>query len=67
MRKVVASQWYQVNKQNAQLLAINRLQVARAAYAFFNRPVEVIKTGRFQTPFAIYSRGELLTDSEKSE
>ena len=65
MRKVIASQWYRVDKSCGELLAVNHVNVLRAAQGYFNNPSEVIKTGRFQTDFAIYARGDMLMDDEK--
>jgi hypothetical protein len=64
MRAVIAHQWYRIDKADGSLLAVNAAAVVRAALGSFTT-ADVIKTGRFQTPYAIYSRGDLLTDEER--
>lgn len=65
LRAVVLGQWYRIDKQTGQLLAVNGLAVARAASGNFNKPIDTVMTGRFQTPYAIYSMGKFLTDTER--
>lgn len=66
IRAVIADQWYRVDKGDGKLLAVNAMNVARAAADAFKRPVEAVGGGRFQTTFAIYSQGKHLTDEEKT-
>lgn len=65
IRQVINSQWYRVDKSDGRLIAVNGVNVLRAAQGNFTSAQEVIATGRFQTAFAIYSRGEQLTETEK--
>ncbi len=66
MREVIADRWYRVDKTTGALGTVTQATVARAAGAWFDNPADVTTTGRFQTAFAIYSRGDLLTDAERS-
>lgn len=66
IRSVIESQWYRLDAETGELLAVNALTVARAAKGAFDAPDEVVKTGRFRTPFAIYSRGDNLTVGERT-
>lgn len=65
MRQVIAHQWYRIDKGDGSLLAVNGVAVLRAAQGSYTNPAEVIKQGRFATPFAIYSRGDQLTERER--
>ena len=64
-RKVIAHQWYRVDKSDGRLLAVNSVNVLRAAQGHFDNVPAVLTSGRFSTPFAIYSRGDLLTERER--
>jgi protein-disulfide isomerase-like protein with CxxC motif len=70
MRDVIAHQWYRVDKSTGKLLAVNAKEVLKYAMKAFRNPTAAaaaIKTaGRFQTDFAIYSRGDKLTPSERT-
>lgn len=59
-----APQWYRIDKSNGQITASSGVNVWRAAQGYFEKPQEVIASGRFQTPFCIYSRGDLMRDEE---
>lgn len=65
MRQVIAHQWYRVDKADGSLLAVNAVNVLRAAQGSYITPQEIISLGRFSTPFAIYSRGDKLQDNER--
>ena len=62
--------WFRIDKGNGQIAVAKIEYVRRAASEKFSQPADVIKAGRFNTPFAIYSREDQLTpdeaDSEKT-
>ena len=62
---MAAETWYRIDKSTGAICASSGGNVRRAAKASFNLPAEVLKTGRFQTHFAIYAREDMLTDSER--
>jgi hypothetical protein len=65
LRNVIAHQWYRIDKSDGKLLAVNSMAVYRAASGSFITPQEIIQIGRFSTPFAMYSRGDQLTEQER--
>lgn len=56
--------WYRIDKGNGKITVVNGVNVVRAAQGSFKKPNHAIATGRFMTPFAIYSSGENLTPDE---
>ena len=59
--------WLRIDKQDGCITPVGGVNVFRAAQGSYDKPSEVISTGRFQTSFAIYSRGDMLTAEEKQE
>lgn len=58
-------QWFRVDKLNGAIRPVAGRQVTIAARAFYRQPTAVVKSGRFVTTFAIYSRADHLHDAER--
>ncbi len=63
-RKVIMNQWYRIDKSEGTIYAVSPRHVMIQASDNFRNAVDVVKTGRFQTSFSIYARGDKVTDSE---
>lgn len=59
--------WLRIDKADGFITPVGGVNVLRAAQGSFDNAAAVIATGRFQTPFAIYSRGDMLTEDERKE
>lgn len=57
----IGSQWYRIDKTNGEILAVAAKAVDQAASHYYVNAGEVSGTGRFSTPFAIYSLGHYIT------
>jgi len=62
---ILADEWYRVDKGDGAVTPVEGPAVLRAARGAFRSPNHALATGRFQTTFAIYSRGEQLTEAER--
>jgi hypothetical protein len=56
--------WYRIDKSNGEIAHVGQVKAEAAARGHYDRPAEVLKTGRFQTPFAIYALGTSITEDE---
>jgi len=64
---MIASQWYRIDKGDGKILAVNSVNVLRAASGAYKAPNQAINAGRFSTPFAIYTRGDRATEEELNQ
>jgi hypothetical protein len=64
MANIDRTQWYRIDKGDGTVMQVGGGAVIRAAQGGFKKPNHAIATGRFSTPFAIYSDGYQLTHDE---
>ncbi len=65
LRKVLARRWYRIDKDIVLTEIVTHGKVAENAAAFYDNAADIIATGRFQTPYAVFSVGAQLTDKER--
>ncbi len=58
--------WYRIDKSDGTITVANGVNVFRAAAGAYDAAGDVIHSGRFATPFAIYSRADQLTAEERA-
>jgi len=58
--------WFRIDKGNGTVRLVDSAWIADVARNNFKRPNQAIASLRFQTPFAIYSDGAMLTDEERT-
>lgn len=56
--------WNRIDKATGQITATSDTKAMDAAANAFYRPAEVVDTGRFETPFAIYAISAKITEAE---
>ena len=56
--------WFRIDKGDGTVTPSTSVNVVRAGSAYFDNVADVIQSGRFQTPFALYSQRRYLTDAE---
>lgn len=61
-----SNDWFRIDKTDGSVTPSTSINVVRAARAHYNNVAVVIGAGRFQTPFAIYSKRKHLTDDERT-
>jgi hypothetical protein len=55
-----ANDWFRIDKADGTVAPASSVNVVRAARGYYDNVAEVIRAGRFQTPFAIYSQRQHL-------
>ena len=59
------SNWFRIDKADGTISVASSDKVFRSAESQYHEPTAVVAGGRFSTPFAIYSRADMLLTEER--
>jgi hypothetical protein len=65
-QEIIADAWYRFDAGDGHASQADPVRVRQAAADAFTHPNHAIASGRFRTSFAIYTRGEQMTDAERA-